>query len=279
MLPFLFTACREDDGPSDCETFRNTKGEIQLWQPAGRKETILVQAESNNVIAATSIIFKLNKDYDNVRWLINNDSNYTYTTKEVTLRFNNPLRTYTVSAIGTKYFSSKECGTIKLMDTLNSSFRTFRPISTIGILGKKFEVESTQYPGEKWIFYFQNTNGPINDYLDAFGGENGPAKSFTDRTDAGIDPPYLIAVNFPRFENDSFRIRGMTTDGYTYFEASVNYWSPIEVVDNTLGRKTNIKLDLNLNNNEVSGEYYSFYIDSLSGRLTSKLEIFKGKAK
>ena len=64
LIPFLFTACKEDDGPSDCETFKNTKGGIQLWQPAGRKAPILVKAESNNVIAGTSIIFKLNKDFE-----------------------------------------------------------------------------------------------------------------------------------------------------------------------------------------------------------------------
>lgn len=279
-IPFLFTACREDDGPSDCESFKNTKGEIQLWQPAGRKEIVLVQAENNNVITGT-VVFKLNKQYDEIRWLINNDSNFTYTTKEVTLRFQ-PLSTFTVSAIGIRYFDNKNCGKVSFVDTLNSSFRTFTRNGIVGLLSKKFEIESTQYPGEKWTFYFRNTNGPINDYLSAFEASNGGiATSFMDRSDANVSPPYLVAVDFPRFENDSFRVSGLDTDGYTYFEMPVSYWSPFVEPFNIYryGLRTNLKLDLDLKTNKVTGEYRSIHIDSLSGRLTSKLETFKGIAK
>lgn len=280
VIPFVLVSCKDE--PSECETFTSTKGEIQFWQPAGKSgNRITVQAENNSVFAGT-VIFKLNKQYDEVRWLINRDSNYTYNTKEVTLGFSNPLRTYSVKAIGTKYFSSKECGNLSYKDTLNSSFRTFTTNGTVGILSKKFEIKSTQYPGEKWTFYFRNTNGPINDYLSAFEASNGGmATSFMDRSDANVPPPYLVAVDFPRFENDSFRVSGLDTDGYTYFEMPVSYWSPfVEPFDiYRYGLRTNLKLDLDVKTNKVTGEYHSIHIDSLSGRLTSKLETFKGIAK
>jgi hypothetical protein len=279
-LSFLFTACRENDGPSDCETFKNTKGEIQLWQPAGKNETILVQAENNNVITGT-VVFKLNKQYDEIRWLINNDSNYTYTTKEVSLSFP-PLRTFTVSAIGIKYFDNKDCGKVSFVDTLNSSFRTFSRNGIVGLFSKKFEIESTQYPGEKWTFYFRNTNGPINDFHSANETSSGStATSFKDRSNDNIWPPYLVAVDFPRYENDSFRVRYFDTDGYTYFEMPVTYWSPfVDPFDTSkYGLLSYLKLDLDVKTNKVTGEYNSIHIDSLSGRLISKLETFKGIAK
>ncbi len=279
-IPFFFTACREDEGPSDCETFKNTKGEIQLWQPAGQKETILVQAEGNNVIAGT-VVFKLNKQYDEVKWLINNDSNYNYTTKEVSLRFSNPLRTYTVTAIGTKYFSSKQCGSIKLIDTLNTSFRTHRVVSATGLLGKKFEIESTQYPGEKWTFHFENVNGPINDFIDFFSnGSDYPAIKFPDRSDVGIDPPYLIAVNFPRFRNDSFMIKTIYTDNYTYVEGFITIWDSTQrTSDYKYGISADLFLYRNIENNEVSGRYSYFVKDSVTGFNTKKMASFKGIAK
>jgi hypothetical protein len=277
-LPFVFVSCKDD--PSECETFTSTKGEIQFWQPAGRSgKRLTVQAENNSVFAGT-VIFKLNKQYDEVRWLINRDSNYTYTTKEVTLGFNNPLRTYTVSAIGTKFINSKECGNKTYIDTITSSFRTFKPSGAIGIFGKKYEIESTEYPGEKWTFYFQNINGPINDYTSGLSPSWSDAATYPDRTNAGIDPPYLIAVNFPRYENDSFMIRSFETDGYTFFEGKINMWDSVQPSNNfRIATSIELHLEKPNNSNEVSGEYFYIIRDRATGFPINKKATFKGVTK
>jgi hypothetical protein len=278
ILPFVFVSCKDE--PSECETFTSTKAEIQFWQPAGRSgKRLTVQAENNSVFAGT-VIFKLNKQYDEVRWLINRDSNYTYNTKEVTLGFSNPLRTYTVTAIGTKFINSKECGNKTYIDTITSSFRTFKTSGAIGIFGKRYEIESSDYPGEKWTFYFQNINGPINDHIDGLSNSGTEATTYPDLSFRNIDPPYLIAVNFPRFENDSFAVRSFISDGYSYYEGKISFWDSIQPnPDYKIANSVDMYLNRNPTNNEVTGEYLYLVIDKTTGSPITKKVTFKGIAK
>jgi len=278
-LPLLLAGCKKEE--SECDSFQNTKAEIQFWQPAGKDNApIIIQAENDSLFAGT-VIFKLNKQYNKVRWLINNDSNYTYNSNEVTLNFGNSKK-YFVKAIGEIKFNSKECGNVKITDTIYSSFRTFVPAGAVGLLGKKYEIESTQYPGEKWTFWFQNTNGPINDYSNFYGITDSwtNAQTFLDRTNQGIEPPYLIAVNFPRYENDSFIIRYFESDGYTYFKGKITIWDSVGFDPKyKYGTTIDLLLHKSINSNEISGSYHYLLHDKKTGGVIEKSSTFKGVSK
>lgn len=92
-LPFLFTACKEDD---PCEEFKNEPARIITYELGADNKT---QIEVDTVWSDFTY-FKTTKTYDSIVWVVQNDPNYTYRTPTFQLKF--PFGTFRVRAIGYK---------------------------------------------------------------------------------------------------------------------------------------------------------------------------------
>jgi len=122
MATLAILSCKRDDLDHSCETFFATPAEIVITDRY--TENGWQDYEIDTICAAPSGLtptFLTRRKYDEVRWLVNYDSNYTRNTPTFSLGFKPGI--YTVKCIGTKRFHNNTCNKPDVhIDTISRKF-------------------------------------------------------------------------------------------------------------------------------------------------------------
>jgi len=206
MVILVLTSCKDKE--DECETFQKEKGRIVLFEYGPDRKT-KIEIDSFFI---DGVNFSTSKTYDNIVWVVNDNSDYTYRKPSFSLSF--PEGIFKVKAIGSRTFNSKACGKITVSDTLEKTFSVSANYRLTHAGSGTYEIECEDNPGHKWKFNFFNSFGYAY-----------TTRNF--RVNAEDEYPYrfLLMNNYPEGKNDSIYFSPASEDvGSTYFSGDIPFF-------------------------------------------------------